>query len=168
MNGNLGVYQKMAKQRDFEQITTHQHCRLYPLDGYITMNVCKMSSTQAGRIRDMSLSDLQQQEFVSPEEFAYITGRTYKAAKNIMDRNESLLIKEYATPDATRPKRFIRLQHYWAAIINNKASLTPREHLFINEIRNNKTLYREMMKINLKIREGREVSKKKPRYSHQS
>ncbi|HFU8418194.1 TPA: hypothetical protein ACH7G7_002527, partial [Escherichia coli] len=77
MNGNLGVYQKMAKQRDFEQITTHQHCRLYPLDGYITMNVCKMSSTQAGRIRDMSLSDLQQQEFVSPEEFAYITGRTY-------------------------------------------------------------------------------------------
>lgn len=55
----------MTERRDLQQITTHQHCRQYPLDGYLAMNICKMTARQISRIRDMSLSELRKQEYVS-------------------------------------------------------------------------------------------------------
>lgn len=95
----------MTERRDLQQITTHQHCRQYPLDGYLAMNICKMTARQISRIRDMSLSELRKQEYVSREEFAYITGRTFKATGNYLDRNEDLVYREYATPNAAYPVR---------------------------------------------------------------
>lgn len=90
----------MTERRDLQQITTHQHCRQYPLDGYLAMNICKMTARQISRIRDMSLSELRKQEYVSREEFAYITGRTFKATGNYLDRNEDLVYRsmQHLTP----------------------------------------------------------------------
>ncbi len=150
----------MTKRRDLQQITTHQHCRQYPLDGNLTMSICKMTASQASRIRDMSLQELQQQLYVSKEEFAYITGRTHKAVGNIMDRNDSLVHREYTTPDALRPKRYVKLQRYWATIINNKASITPQEQKFINELQSQPERHRKLMKQNLEFRESKTIAQK--------
>ncbi|HAX9984583.1 hypothetical protein RCU45_22290 [Escherichia coli] len=142
----------MTERRDLQQITTHQHCRQYPLDGYLAMNICKMTARQISRIRDMSLSELRKQEYVSREEFAYITGRTFKATGNYLDRNEDLVYREYATPNAAYPKRYAKLQYYWATILNNKASITPQEQQAIRELRSQQEIYRKLTGMNLEIR----------------
>ncbi|HAX5139832.1 TPA: hypothetical protein JZG41_004153 [Escherichia coli] len=156
----------MTKQRDLQQITTHQHCRQYPLDGHLAISICKMSAAQANHIRDISLKELQQQEYVSREEFSYITGRTHKAVGNILDRNDSLVHREYTTPDAKRPKRYVKLQRYWATIINNKASLTPQEQKFINEIQNQPEHHKKLMKQNIKFRKSKEQNPQTFRSQH--
>ncbi|ELO2477540.1 hypothetical protein QWO11_004609 [Escherichia coli] len=145
----------MTERRDLQQITTHQHCRQYPLDGHLAMNICKMTARQINRIRDMSLSELRKQEYVSREEFAYITGRTFKAVGNYLDRNEDLVRREYVTPNAAYPKRYAKLQYYWATILNNKASITPQEQQAIRELRSQQKTHRKLTGVNLEIREKR-------------
>ncbi|HBA6943245.1 TPA: hypothetical protein J1W36_004486 [Escherichia coli] len=150
----------MTEQRDLQQIMEFQQNRQHPLDVNLAINICELSKRQVSRIRDMSLEELQQQEYVSREEFAYIIGRTFKATGNILDRNDSLVYREHTTPDAIRPKRYAKLQLYWAAIINNKASTTPQEQKFINKLQKQPTHRRKLMKKNIQLRKSKETIQK--------
>lgn len=76
--------------------------RQFPLDNVRIARTCKMSTVQAESIRDMNTEDLQKQIFVTPVEFAYLTGRTLKSVRNLMDRKQIPVHRE-GMPGAKRP-----------------------------------------------------------------
>lgn len=76
----------MRESRDIELITDTQYFRQFPLDNARITRVCKMTATQANAIRDMSTDELQKQIYVTPAEFSYLTGRSLKSVRNLMDR----------------------------------------------------------------------------------
>ncbi|EGX3935515.1 hypothetical protein AXA92_27575, partial [Salmonella enterica] len=73
----------MTESREIVLNLKSQHLRQFPLDP-ARVRQCKMTPRQASQIRDWHLDDLRKEEDVSPEEFAYLTGRTLKQVRNMM------------------------------------------------------------------------------------
>jgi len=115
--------------------------RQFPLDPSRVGRTCKMSSAQAESIRDMNTEELQKQVFVTPVEFAYLTGRTLKSVRNLMDRAQ-LPVHREGMPGSKRPKRFIMLQEYWEAVAHCRALVTPEERHYIDRLMRDKSTYR--------------------------
>lgn len=115
--------------------------RQFPLDSARVARVCKMSQVQADGIRDMNTEELQAQIFVTPAEFAYLTGRTLKSVRNLMDRKQIPVHRE-GMPGAKRPKRFIMLQEYWDSVAHCRALITPEEKHWIDRLMRDKATYR--------------------------
>ncbi|EPF1074158.1 hypothetical protein ACSQMP_002109 [Salmonella enterica] len=122
----------MKELRENELNTQSQHLRQFPLDP-ARVRQCKMTTTQVNRIRDWNLDDIRKEEFVSPEEFAYLTGRTLKQVRNMMDRNQVDMNKE-GFPGSKRPKRFILLQLYWQKMKGCRAIVTKEEREWMNHL----------------------------------
>lgn len=133
----------MTQSRDIELITDTQHLRQFPLDGARVARICKMTDSQADAIRDMNTEDLQKQIFVTPVEFAYLTGRTLKSVRNLMDRAQVPVHRE-GMPGSKRPKRFIMLQEYWDAVAHCRALITPEEKHYIDRLMRDKKTYRRV------------------------
>lgn len=133
----------MRESRDIELITGTQHLRQFPLDGARVARICKMTETQANAIRDMNTDELQKQIFVTPVEFAYLTGRTLKSVRNLMDRAQ-LPVHREGMPGSKRPKRFIMLQEYWDAVAHCRALITPEEKHYIDRLMRDKATYRRV------------------------
>lgn len=133
----------MRESRDIELITGTQHLRQFPLDGARVARICKMTETQANAIRDMNTDELQKQIFVTPVEFAYLTGRTLKSVRNLMDRAQ-LPVHREGMPGSKRPKRFIMLQEYWDAVAHCRALITPEEKHYIDRLMRDKATYRHV------------------------
>ncbi|HGL6357668.1 TPA: hypothetical protein ACKFMB_002040 [Citrobacter amalonaticus] len=133
----------MRESRDIELITGTQHLRQFPLDGARVARICKMTETQANAIRDMNTDELQKQVFVTPVEFAYLTGRTLKSVRNLMDRAQ-LPVHREGMPGSKRPKRFIMLQEYWDAVAHCRALITPEEKHYIDRLMRDKATYRRV------------------------
>ncbi|KTH48505.1 hypothetical protein ASV23_22885 [Enterobacter hormaechei subsp. steigerwaltii] len=91
----------------------------------------------------MNTEELQKQIFVTPVEFAYLTGRTLKSVRNLMDRAQ-LPVHREGMPGSKRPKRFIMLQEYWAAVAHCRALVTPEERHFIDRLMRDKKTYRQI------------------------
>ncbi|ENR8889558.1 hypothetical protein ACEXEL_002243 [Citrobacter koseri] len=89
----------------------------------------------------MSTEELQKQIFVTPAEFAYLTGRTLKSVRNLMDRAQIQTHRE-GMPGSKRPKRFIMLQEYWDAVAHCRALITPEEKHYIDRLMRDKATYR--------------------------
>lgn len=133
----------MTELREIDLTTESQHLRQFPLDNARIARTCKMTTAQAESIRDMNTEELQKQIFVTPAEFAYLTGRTLKSVRNLMDRAQ-LPVHREGMPGSKRPKRFIMLQEYWAAVAHCRALITPEERHYIDRLmRDNKT-YRQI------------------------
>lgn len=115
--------------------------RQFPLEPNRVARVCKMSRLQADAIRDISTEELQKQNFVNPAEFAYITGRTLKAVRNLMDRAQ-LPVHREGMPGSKRPHRFIMLQEYWEAVAHCRALITPEERHYIDRLMRDKASFR--------------------------
>lgn len=115
--------------------------RQFPLDNVRIARTCKMSTVQAESIRDMNTEELQKQIFVTPVEFAYLTGRTLKSVRNLMDRAQ-LPVHREGMPGSKRPKRFIMLQEYWEAVAHCRALVTPEERHYIDRLMRDKSTYR--------------------------
>lgn len=131
----------MTQSRDIELTTGSHHFRQFPLDGARVARICKMSQVQADGIRDMNTEELQAQIFVTPAEFAYLTGRTLKSVRNLMDRKQIPVHRE-GMPGAKRPKRFIMLQEYWDSVAHCRALITPEEKHWIDRLMRDKATYR--------------------------
>lgn len=130
----------MRHSRETEVIT---ETRQNPLEPTRITAVCKMTTAQAGTIRDMNTEELQKQIFVTPVEFAYLTGRTLKSVRNLMDRAQ-LPVHREGMPGSKRPKRFIMLQEYWDAVAHCRALITPEEKHFIDRLMRDKATYRQV------------------------
>ncbi|RAU35976.1 hypothetical protein DBY73_011870 [Enterobacter sp. RIT418] len=91
----------------------------------------------------MNNEELQKQIFVTPVEFAYLTGRTLKSVRNLMDRAQ-LPVHREGMPGSKRPKRFIMLQEYWAAVAHCRALITPEERHYIDRLMSDKKTYRRI------------------------
>ncbi|WP_254629708.1 hypothetical protein [Enterobacter chuandaensis] len=137
-----GVYQ-MREMREIELNTESQYLRQNPLDNARVTRTCKMTAAQAEGIRDMNTEELQEQIFVTPAEFAYLTGRTLKSVRNLMDRAQ-LPVHREGMPGSKRPKRFIMLQEYWAAVAHCRALITPEEKHYIDRLMRDKKTYRQV------------------------
>lgn len=122
----------MTQSREIVLNTQSQHLRQFPLDP-ARVRQCKMTPTQVNRIRDWNLDDIRKEEYVSPEEFAYLTGRTLKQVRNMMDRNQVDMNKE-GFPGSKRPKRFIMLQLYWQQMKGCRAIVTKEEREWMNHL----------------------------------
>lgn len=131
----------MRESREIELTTGSQHLRQFPLDNARIARTCKMTEAQANTIRDMNTEELQKQIFVTPAEFAYLTGRTLKSVRNLMDRAQIQTHRE-GMPGSKRPKRFIMLQEYWDAIAHCRALITPEEKHYIDRLMRDKATYR--------------------------
>jgi len=130
----------MPENRD---IKTMSDFRQNPLEPTRIKVVCKMTESQATTIRDMNTEELQSQIFVTPVEFAYLTGRTLKSVRNLMDRAQ-LPVHREGMPGSKRPKRFIMLQEYWAAVAHCRALITPEEKHYIDRLMRDKKTYRRV------------------------
>ncbi|EPJ7155516.1 hypothetical protein [Enterobacter hormaechei] len=133
----------MTQSREIELNAGSQHLRQFPLDNARIARTCKMTTAQAESIRDMNTEELQKQIFVTPVEFAYLTGRTLKSVRNLMDRAQ-LPVHREGMPGSKRPKRFIMLQEYWAAVAHCRALVTPEERHFIDRLMRDKKTYRQI------------------------
>lgn len=133
----------MRESRDIALITDTQYLRQFPLDRARAAHICKMTDSQANAIRDMNTEELQKQIFVTPAEFAYLTGRTLKSVRNLMDRAQVPVHRE-GMPGSKRPKRFIMLQEYWAAVAHCRALITPEEKHYIDRLMRDKKTYRRV------------------------
>ncbi|AST82217.1 TPA: hypothetical protein K0P24_000628 [Citrobacter farmeri] len=91
----------------------------------------------------MNTDELQKQVFVTPVEFAYLTGRTLKSVRNLMDRAQ-LPVHREGMPGSKRPKRFIMLQEYWDAVAHCRALITPEEKHYIDRLMRDKATYRRV------------------------
>lgn len=131
----------MKEIRENELNARSEHLRQFPLDGARVARTCKMSQVQADGIRDMNTEELQKQIFVTPVEFAYLTGRTLKSVRNLMDRAQ-LPVHREGMPGSKRPKRFIMLQEYWSAVAHCRALITPEEKHYIDRLMRDKASYR--------------------------
>lgn len=131
----------MTQSREIDFTTGSQHLRQFPLDNGRIARTCKMSTVQAESIRDMNTEELQKQIFVTPVEFAYLTGRTLKSVRNLMDRAQ-LPVHREGMPGSKRPKRFIMLQEYWQAVAHCRALVTPEERHYIDRLMRDKASYR--------------------------
>ncbi len=131
----------MTQSREIELNAGSQHLRQFPLDGARIARICKMTTSQADGIRDMNTEELQKQIFVTPVEFAYLTGRTLKSVRNLMDRAQ-LPVHREGMPGSKRPKRFIMLQEYWDAVAHCRALITPEEKHYIDRLMRDKATYR--------------------------
>lgn len=131
----------MTQSRDIDLNAGSQHLRQFPLDGARIARICKMTDSQANAIRDMNTEELQKQVFVTPVEFAYLTGRTLKSVRNLMDRAQ-LPVHREGMPGSKRPKRFIMLQEYWDAVAHCRALITPEEKYYIDRLMRDKATYR--------------------------
>lgn len=129
--------------REIELNTGSQNLRQNPLDNARIARTCKMTTAQAESIRDMNTEELQKQIFVTPVEFAYLTGRTLKSVRNLMDRAQ-LPVHREGMPGSKRPKRFIMLQEYWDAVAHCRALITPEERHFIDRLMRDKATYRRV------------------------
>ncbi|EKN4799390.1 hypothetical protein H0I71_11385 [Yersinia enterocolitica] len=89
----------------------------------------------------MNIDDLQKQIFSTPEEFAYLTGRTLKSVRHLMDR-ALIPVHREGMPGSKRPKRFIMLQEYWDAVAHCRAIITPEEKHYIDRLMRDKATYR--------------------------
>lgn len=133
----------MTELREIDLTTESQHLRQFPLDNARIARTCKMTTAQAESIRDMNTEELQKQIFVTPAEFAYLTGRTLKSVRNLMDRAQ-LPVHREGMPGSKRPKRFIMLQEYWDAVAHCRALITPEEKHFIDRLMRDKATYRRV------------------------
>lgn len=133
----------MKEIRENELNAKSQHLRQFPLDGARIARICKMSDSQANAIRDMSSEELQKQIYVTPVEFSYLTGRTLKSIRNMMDRAQ-LPVHREGMPGSKRPKRFIMLQEYWSAVAHCRALITPEEKHYIDRLMRDKKTYRRV------------------------
>lgn len=133
----------MTHSREIDLTASSQHFRQFPLDGARIARICKMTDSQANAIRDMNTEELQKQIFVTPVEFAYLTGRTLKSVRNLMDRAQ-LPVHREGMPGAKRPKRFIMLQEYWDAVAHCRALITPEEKHYIDRLMRDKKTYRRV------------------------
>lgn len=133
----------MTQLREIDLTAGSQHLRQNPLDNARIARICKMTTAQAESIRDMNTEELQKQIFVTPVEFAYLTGRTLKSIRNLMDRAQ-LPVHREGMPGSKRPKRFIMLQEYWAAVAHCRALITPEERYFIDRLMRDKKTYRQI------------------------
>lgn len=133
----------MTESREINLNAGSQHLRQFPLDSARIARTCKMSLVQAEGIRDMNTEELQKQIFVTPVEFAYLTGRTLKSVRNLMDRAQ-LPVHREGMPGSRRPKRFVMLQEYWAAVAHCRALITPEEKHFIDRLMRDKATYRRV------------------------
>ncbi|MEP8233824.1 hypothetical protein [Citrobacter freundii] len=131
----------MTKSREIVLNAESQHLRQFPLDVARVARTCKMTDSQADAIRDMNTEELQKQIFVTPVEFAYLTGRTLKSVRNLMDRAQ-LPVHREGMPGSKRPKRFIMLQEYWDAVAHCRALITPEEKYYIDRLMRDKATYR--------------------------
>lgn len=131
----------MTELREIDLTTGSQHLRQFPLDNARIARTCKMTTAQAESIRDMNTEELQKQIFVTPAEFAYLTGRTLKSVRNLMDRAQ-LPVHREGMPGSKRPKRFIMLQEYWDAVAHCRALITPEERHYIDRLMRDKATYR--------------------------
>lgn len=131
----------MTKSREIVLNAESQHFRQFPLDNARVARICKMTDSQANAIRDMNTEELQKQIFVTPVEFAYLTGRTLKSVRNLMDRAQVPVHRE-GMPGSKRPKRFILLQEYWDAVAHCRALITPEEKHYIDRLMRDKATYR--------------------------
>lgn len=131
----------MKEMREIELNTGSQYLRQNPLDNARIARTCKMTTAQAESIRDMNTEELQKQIFVTPAEFAYLTGRTLKSVRNLMDRAQ-LPVHREGMPGSKRPKRFIMLQEYWDAVAHCRALITPEERHYIDRLMHDKATYR--------------------------
>ena len=131
----------MKEIRENELNARSQYLRQFPLDGARVARICKMTEAQANAIRDMNTDELQKQIFVTPVEFAYLTGRTLKSVRNLMDRAQ-LPVHREGMPGSKRPKRFIMLQEYWDAVAHCRALITPEEKHYIDRLMRDKATYR--------------------------
>lgn len=131
----------MKEIRENELNARSQYLRQFPLDGARVARICKMTEAQANAIRDMNTDELQKQIFVTPVEFAYLTGRTLKSVRNLMDRAQ-LPVHREGMPGSKRPKRFIMLQEYWDAVAHCRALITPEEKYYIDRLMRDKATYR--------------------------
>ena len=114
--------------------------RQFPLDNTRLAYTCKMTGTQANSIRDMGTKELQQQTYVTPAEFAYLTGRTLKSVRNMMDR-EQIPVHREGMPGSKRPKRFVMLQEYWESVLHCRALITPDEKSWIDRLLRDRATY---------------------------
>lgn len=133
----------MTTLREIDLTASSQHFRQFPLDGARIARICKMSDSQANAIRDMSAEELQKQIYVTPVEFSYLTGRTLKSIRNMMDRAQ-LPVHREGMPGSKRPKRFIMLQEYWSAVAHCRALITPEEKHYIDRLMRDKKTYRRV------------------------
>ncbi|WP_416261824.1 hypothetical protein [Gibbsiella quercinecans] len=142
----------MREVREIELNTGSQHLdesqrvaqgRMHPLEPNRIASICKMTTNQAASIRDINIEELQKQIFVTPAEFAYLTGRTLKSVRNLMDRAQ-LPVHREGMPGSKRPKRFIMLQEYWEAVAHCRALVTPEERHFIDRLMRDKATYRRV------------------------
>lgn len=133
----------MREMREIELNPGSQYLRQNPLDNARIARTCKMTESQAASIRDMNTEELQEQTFVTPAEFAYLTGRTLKSVRNLMDRAQ-LPVHREGMPGSKRPKRFVMLQEYWAAVAHCRALITPEEKHFIDRLMRDKATYRRV------------------------
>lgn len=133
----------MTQSREIELNAGSPHLRQFPLDNARVARICKMTETQANAIRDMNTDELQKQIFVTPVEFAYLTGRTLKSVRNLMDRAQ-LPVHREGMPGSKRPKRFIMLQEYWDAVAHCRALITPEEKHYIDRLMRDKATYRRV------------------------
>lgn len=131
----------MSEMRENELNTGSQNLRQFPLDNARIARTCKMTEAQANTIRDMSTEELQKQIFVTPAEFAYLTGRTLKSVRNLMDRAQIPTHRE-GMPGSKRPKRFVMLREYWYAVAHCRALITPEEKHYIDRLMRDKATYR--------------------------
>ena len=131
----------MTESREIELTVGSQYLRQFPLDNARIARTCKMTTAQAESIRDMNTEELQKQIFVTPAEFAYLTGRTLKSVRNLMDRAQ-LPVHREGMPGSKRPKRFIMLQEYWDAVAHCRALITPEERHYIDRLMRDKATYR--------------------------
>lgn len=131
----------MKEMREIELNTGSQYLRQNPLDNARIARTCKMTTAQAESIRDINTEELQKQIFVTPVEFAYLTGRTLKSVRNLMDRAQ-LPVHREGMPGSKRPKRFIMLQEYWQAVAHCRALVTPEERHYIDRLMRDKATYR--------------------------
>lgn len=131
----------MTQSREIDLTARSQHLRQFPLDNSRVARTCKMTPTQADSIRDMNTEELQKQIFVTPAEFAYLTGRTLKSVRNLMDRAQIPVHRE-GMPGSKRPKRFIMLQEYWDSVAHCRALITPEEKHWIDRLMRDKSTYR--------------------------
>lgn len=133
----------MTQLREIDLTAGSQHLRQFPLDNARVARTCKMTTAQAESIRDMNTEELQKQIFVTPVEFAYLTGRTLKSVRNLMDRAQ-LPVHREGMPGSKRPKRFIMLQEYWDAVAHCRALITPEQKHFIDRLMRDKKTYRRV------------------------
>lgn len=132
----------MKELRENELNTRSQNLRQFPLDP-VRVRKCKLTTQQVNRIRDMDLADLRKEESVAPEEFAYLTGRTIKAVRNLMDR-EQIDVNKEGFPGSKRMKRFVLLQLYWVKMRGCRSIVTPEEKEWINHLMKTDATYRRI------------------------